>query len=75
MHDGRFKKISQVLNHYTNGIEKSKTIANELQKPILLTANEKVDIIAFLLTLSDKSFLFNPKYFYPKEVFSDATKD
>ena len=75
MHDGRFKKLSQVLNHYTNGIEKSKTIANELQKPILLTANEKVDIIAFLLTLSDKSFLFNPKYFYPKEVFSDATKD
>ncbi len=75
MHDGRFKKLSQVINHYANGIEKSKTLANELQKPILLTANEKVDIIAFLLTLSDKSFLFNPQYFYPKEIFSEATKN
>ena len=70
MHDGRFKKISQVLNHYTDGIEKSTTIATELQQPIVLTSNEKVDLIAFLLTLTDKSFLFNPDYFYPKEIFS-----
>jgi hypothetical protein len=26
---------------------------------IVLTSNEKVDIIAFLLTLTDKSFIFN----------------
>lgn len=70
MHDGRFKTLSQVLNHYTDGVEKSKTLAPELQKPIVLSSNEKVDIIAFLLTLSDKSFLFNPQYFYPKEIFS-----
>lgn len=75
MHDGRFKKLSQVMNHYTNGIEKSNTLANELQKPITLTSNEKVDIIAFLLTLTDKSFLFNPQYFYPKEIFSGTAKD
>lgn len=75
MHDGRFKKLSQVINHYTNGIEKTKTLAPELQKVIVLTSNEKVDIIAFLLTLSDKSFLFNPKYFYPKEIFSKTEKD
>jgi cytochrome c peroxidase len=30
MHDGRFKKLSQVLNHYTNGLHQSKTIAHEL---------------------------------------------
>ncbi len=75
MHDGRFKKLSQVINHYTNGIEKNRTLAPELQKAIELTSNEKVDIIAFLLTLSDKSFLFNPKYFYPKEIFSKTVKD
>ena len=75
MHDGRFKRLSQVLNHYTSGIEKQKTLAVELQKPIILSSNEKVDLIAFLLTLSDKSFLFNPKYFYPIEIFSETAKD
>lgn len=69
MHDGRFKKLSEVLNHYTNGIVHSKTLAVQLQKPVVLTANEKVDIIAFLLSLSDQSFVFNPKFQYPKEVF------
>lgn len=75
MHDGRFKKLSQVMNHYTNSIEKNKTLAPELQQPIVLTSNEKVDIIAFLLTLTDKSFLFNPQYFYPKEILSETAKD
>jgi len=75
MHDGRFKKLSQVMNHYTNGIEKNKTLAPELQQPIVLTSNEKVDIIAFLLTLTDKSFLFNTQYYYPKEILSQTAKD
>lgn len=75
MHDGRFKKLSQVLNHYTEGVVKTKTLANELNQPIALTSNEKVDIIAFLLTLSDKSFLFNPKYSYPKNIFATQAKD
>lgn len=75
MHDGRFKKLSQVLNHYTNDIVNSKTLAKELQNLIILTSNEKVDIVAFLLTLSDKSFLFNSQYSYPKTVFLDKAKD
>lgn len=75
MHDGRFQKLSQVMNHYTSGIAKSPTLARQLQHPVALSANEKVDIIAFLLTLSDKSFLFNPQYFYPKEIFAAPAKD
>lgn len=61
MHDGRFKKLSEVINHYTSGIQQSKTLSKQLQKKIVLTSNDKADIIAFLLTLSDKEFLFNPK--------------
>ena len=75
MHDGRFKKLSEVLNHYTNEINHSKTLATQLQQPIILTPNEKVDIIAFLLTLSDPSFVFNPKFQYPKEVFFNQAQD
>lgn len=68
MHDGRFKKLSEVINHYTKGIVKSKTLAPELQNSIALTSNEKVDLITFLMTLSDKEFVFNKKFAYPKEL-------
>ena len=67
MHDGRFKKISDVLKHYTSGVVSSKTLAKQLQEPIILSSNDKVDLTAFLLTLTDKSFLFNPKYTFPKK--------
>ncbi len=66
MHDGRFMKLREVINFYTDGKVKRKTLAKELQKPIVLNENEKKDLIAFLLTLTDKEFLFNPKYSYPK---------
>ncbi len=69
MHDGRFKKLSQVINYYTNEIQTSKTLDKRLEKAIVLSSNEKVDLIAFLLTLSDKEFIFNPKFSYPKEFF------
>lgn len=70
MHDGRFKKLSQVLNHYSQGVQKSPTLAPELKNGINLTSNEKVDIIAFLLTLSDKSFVFNPNFSFPKHILN-----
>lgn len=75
MHDGRFKKLSDVLNHYTSGIIKNKTLAPSLQKPLTFTSNQKVDLIAFLLTLSDKSFLFNPNYSYPKTIPLQQAKE
>jgi cytochrome c peroxidase len=68
MHDGRFKKLNEVLNHYANGIKKSETLDAKLQNGIVLTSNQKVDLTAFLLTLSDKEFLFDAKFAYPKEV-------
>jgi cytochrome c peroxidase len=69
MHDGRFKKISEVLNHYVSQKSKVSTLAKELSEPFLLSSNEKVDLTAFLLTLTDKHFLFNPSHSYPREVF------
>jgi cytochrome c peroxidase len=70
MHDGRFKKLKDVLNHYTNGIKKSETLDAKLQNGIILTSNEKVDLMAFLLTLSDKEFLFDAQFSFPKEVLN-----
>ncbi len=73
MHDGRFKKLRDVLNHYTSGIHASKTLAKQLQNPVVLSSNERVDVITFLLTLSDKEFLFNPDFSYPKTIFKPST--
>lgn len=66
MHDGRFKNLNQVLNNYIMGIQHSPTLSPHLQKGIYLNNNEKVDLISFLYTLSDKSFVFNTRYQYPK---------
>lgn len=69
MHDGRFKKLSEVLNHYSNGIQQSNSLDLNLKNGIQLSANEKVDLISFLLTLTDKEFLFNKNFSYPKKDF------
>jgi cytochrome c peroxidase len=67
MHDGRFNTIRQVLNHYDAGVVHSKTLAIELENGTPLTSKEKVDLTAFLLTLTDKDFLFNPDFAFPKK--------
>lgn len=69
MHDGRFNKLSDVLNHYDKGIVHYTTTSEILQQPIRLSSDEKVDIIAFMLCLTDKSFLFNPAFSYPKNFY------
>jgi cytochrome c peroxidase len=66
MHDGRFKTLRQVLDHYDTGIRSSATLASELTNGIQLTSDQKSDVIAFLLTLTDQEFLFNPENSYPK---------
>lgn len=66
MHDGRFQSLNQVMNHYINGIYASPTLDPRLSNGVALTSNDKVDVIAFLLTLTDKTFLFNPDFAYPK---------
>ncbi len=58
MHDGRFKKLREVINHYAT--------TTALERKIELSATEKVDLLAFLLTLTDREFLFNPAFGFPK---------
>lgn len=75
MHDGRFKKISDVLKHYSNGIVQSPTLSPLLSKPVPLSNNDRADLTAFLLTLTDRHFLFNTYYSYPKNIFSNPAKE
>lgn len=70
MHDGRFETLQEVIGHYTRGIHASETLATELKEPIVLTPNEKVDLLVFLHTLTDKEFLFNKRFSFPKELIT-----
>lgn len=66
MHDGRFKKLSEVMKHYAT-LTPNKLLPKELAKPMNLSANDQVDIILFMTTLTDNQFLFNPKFGFPKK--------
>lgn len=68
MHDGRFKSMTMVLNHYIKGIQQSPTLNPALAKGINMTANEKADLVSFLLTLSDNKFLADARYAFPADV-------
>lgn len=71
MHDGRFKKLGQVINHYINGIKGNEILSQQLKNGIPLSSYEKTDLIAFLLTLDDKEFVFNPKHLFPKIILNN----
>jgi cytochrome c peroxidase len=61
MHDGRYRKLKDVLNHYTSDPSLSNSTS------IKLSSNDKADLIAFLLTLNDRKFVFDPKHQFPRE--------
>ncbi|WP_299115895.1 cytochrome-c peroxidase [uncultured Winogradskyella sp.] len=66
MHDGRFATLDEVIDHYSEGLQNSSTIdplmKNIAQGGVQLSAQDKADLKAFLLTLSDPSFLTNPDF-------------
>lgn len=66
MHDGRFKSLQMVLFHYTEDIHNSSTLSKQLKRRIILTENEKGNLIEFLLTLTDRNFIKNPRFQFPR---------
>lgn len=60
MHDGRFKTLDQVLDHYASGGHYAENVSPNVRKLYLSPQNKK-DLIAFLQTLTDSSFVFNNK--------------
>lgn len=69
MHDGRFQTLEEVINHYNEGIMESATvdpaILNTKNTGLFLSAQDKEDLINFLKTLTDQTFLNNPEYKSP----------
>ena len=69
MHDGRFTTLDEVINFYSEGVKDSENI-NPLMHHVMdggvqLTDLEKIQLKAFLNTLTDETFLNNPDYSKP----------
>jgi cytochrome c peroxidase len=64
MHDGRFKTLDEVINFYSEGLKYSSYVHPLMHKAfppygtgVQLNQMQKADLKAFLLTLSDSSFI------------------
>jgi cytochrome c peroxidase len=68
MHDGRFATLEEVMDHYDKGIIPGPTVDPLLlghrarSGELLLTEQDKVDLISFLNCLTDSAFLGNPEF-------------
>jgi cytochrome c peroxidase len=61
MHDGRFRTLDEVIEHYCTGMKRSATLDPNLAKHpdggVPLSADDKRGLVAFLKTLTDEKFL------------------
>jgi len=65
MHDGRFRNLKQVLDHYTQKFSRESHVDPILVKGIKLSEIDKSNIIAFLKTLTDRTFLHDRRFADP----------
>ena len=61
MHDGSLSTLEEVIEHYNSGGENHPHKSN-LIAPLNLTKREQKDLIAFLKSLTDESFIQNPLF-------------
>ena len=66
MHDGRFATLEEVIHHYSEGLKRSSTI-DPLMKGVndggvQLSNQDKSNLKAFLLSLSDTEFINNTNF-------------
>lgn len=67
MHDGRFKTLREVINHYSEGMVNHPNLALELKSrgPMHLTETQKQDLETFLKMLTDEEVATNPAFSDP----------
>jgi cytochrome c peroxidase len=61
MHDGSITTLEAVIEHYQSG-GKNHSHKNTIIQPLNLTNTEKQDLVLFLKTLTDESFVNNPLF-------------
>ena len=64
MHDGRFNTLEEVIDHYASGGHFSPN-RDPLMDSISLNEQQKMELVAFLKSLTDTSFVNNPAFQNP----------
>jgi cytochrome c peroxidase len=70
MHDGRFETLKEVLLHY-NSLKKVDYVSNELKLPLNLSEEDINNLEAFLITLTDATYLRNEKVSFKRKKSSN----
>jgi cytochrome c peroxidase len=74
MHDGRFTNLADVIEHYNSGVQNHPNLDNRLRtrrrgdrtpRRLNLSTQEKQDLESFLKTLTDNTFITDPKFSDP----------
>jgi cytochrome c peroxidase len=70
MHDGRFQTLEEVIDFYSEGVQLSPSLDPIMTKPgrthqLQLSQQEKEDLLAYLKTLTDDTFIRNPAHSTP----------
>lgn len=72
MHDGRFKTLDEVIDFYSSGLVYSDFVHPLMKavryRGVQLSDQNKKDLKAFLLTLTDKELILDPAYACPQEL-------
>jgi cytochrome c peroxidase len=66
MHDGRMKTLTEVVKYYSDRTLLLPKALGGGQHVIVLNSKERVDVVAFLMTLTDPRFLQNPSFQEPR---------
>ena len=61
-HDGSIGTVRGMVNHYRSGIVQSATLDPSLRGGLPLSNAETDDVLAFLRTLTDSSYLLSPRF-------------
>lgn len=61
MHDGSIQTLEEVIDHYVSG-GKNHPHKSALIQPLTLSESEKNDLIQFLKSLTDETFITNPLF-------------
>jgi cytochrome c peroxidase len=70
MHDGRFAALEEVVDFYADDVVLTTPNLDEHMLPwvndeIHLNAQDRADLVAFMLTLTDEQFLNDPRFSDP----------
>ncbi len=86
MHDGRFKTLAEVVDHYSDHVEESASLSSFIRgvsnetggRSLNLRPDEKKELIAFLNMLTDSTFITDPRFsdphLLPVQKFKQSSK-